>query len=62
MLGKNRNVIILIHTDKEKKGSILIQTLFLWDKGSERGKNKIFHTILLIKNQFDLFCTLHSMK
>ena len=48
--GRIWNGIISIYTDtKEKKGSLLIQTLYLRDRDRERGKNRRFHIVLLIE-------------
>lgn len=41
-----------------RKGSLLIQTLYLWDRG--RGKNRRFHTVLLIEKSI-LFISYPSL-
>lgn len=46
--GRDWNVIILIHSYR-RKGSLLIQPLYLWDRG--RGKNRRFHIVLLIEKE-----------
>ena len=33
----------------KRKGSLLIQTLYLWDRDRGREKNRIFHIVLLIE-------------
>jgi hypothetical protein len=37
-----------------RKGSLLIQTLYLWDRDRGRGKNRRFHIVLLIEKSIRL--------